>query len=127
MMEFFTEFANFCLQLIFWSIVIEIILRLIESRVSARKEELNEVMEKVNNIVHRVRVEQHGEIYYWFDDDSNDFLAQGKNLTDATDQLRSRFSGHLFFVTHKDTIYKISGPTWELENVDVDVRSRLNS
>ena len=127
MTEFFTEFADFCLQLIFWSMVVEIVIALISKRVTARNEEIQEVLEKVNNIVHRVRVEQHNEIYYWFDDDSNDFLAQGKNLTDATNQLRSRFPGHLFFVTHKDTIYKISGPTWELEHVDIDVRSRLNS
>ena len=126
-MEFLTQFADLCLQLIFWSIVVELVLGLISKRVDSRNQEIEEVLERVNNIMHRVRVEQHGDVYYWYDEDSNDFLAQGKNLTDATTQLKSRFPGHLFFVTHKDTIYKISAPTWELEHVDIDVRSKLNS
>jgi hypothetical protein len=127
MSEFFVEFAGFCLQLLFWSFILDLILGFIQRQSSAHKEEINEVLHRVNEIIHRVRVEQHGDVYYWYDDDSNDFLAQGKNLTDATAQLKSRFPGHLFFVTHKDTIYKISGPTWELEHVDIDVRSKLNS
>jgi hypothetical protein len=126
-MEFLTEFADFCLLLLFWSMVAEFVFRFIEKRVSTRNTEIKEILERVNDIIHRVRVEQHEDVYYWFDEDSNDFLAQGKNLTDATTQLKSRFPGHLFFVTHKDTIYKISAPTWELEHIDIDVKSKLNS
>lgn len=118
MFEFLSEFAGFAVEMIFWYIVLQVILGWMERRMSERNEEMREVIERVSNIVHRVRVEQHGEIYYWYDEDNDDFLAQGKDLEEATNHLRARFPGHLFFVTHKDNIYKISAPSWELEHVN---------
>jgi len=121
-MELVTEFADFCLQLAFWYIVSAIVLGFIEGYLRARTEDIQtetrEILKELNEIIHRVRVEEHGNMFYWFDEDSNTFLAQGKNLEEATAQLRGRFPKHIFFVTAKEKIYKVSAPNWEFEQVN---------
>jgi hypothetical protein len=55
-------------------------------------------------------------MYYWFDADDNEFLAQGKRFEDTKDQLKKRFPTHIFFVTTGDKKYKIASPNWQLES-----------
>jgi len=121
-MELLTEFADFFVQLLFWYMVGHFVLGLLEgylrNRTQELQEETTEILKELNEIIHRVRVEEHGNMFYWFDEDSNTFLAQGKNLEEAKAQLRSRFPKHIFFVTAKEKIYKVSAPNWEFEQVN---------
>ena len=121
-MTLLTEFADFFVQLIFWYMVGHFALGLIEGYLRNRTQELNEetteILKELNEIIHRVRVEEHGEMVYWFDEDNNTFLAQGKSIEEATAQLRTRFPNHIFFVTSKSQIYKISAPDWNFEQVN---------
>jgi len=57
------------------------------------------VIERLNEIIHEVRIEKHGDdMYYWFDAHSDEFLAQGHTLTEITTVVKSRFPDHIFLV-----------------------------
>lgn len=73
----------------------------------------------LDSISHRVKVEQHGDYYYWYDVDDGEFLAQGKDMTTILDVVKSRFPKHIFFVTTPNTIYKIHAPDWTLDPMDI--------
>lgn len=61
--------------------------------------ELKEKLSKrLNDIVHRVRVEKDRDTYYWYDMDNNKFLAQGSTDEEIVTSLKSRFPNHMFFL-----------------------------
>lgn len=106
----------FCLQFAFWywltGLVIKLYLRVQENRIEQRIE----VLEKFDEIVHRVLVEKHGSEYYWFDADDNEFLAQGKDIDEALERIKKRYPSHIFFVADHTYQYKVSAATeWKLE------------
>lgn len=115
-MEFITEFFWFFLQLFFWYWFISLIFTVWYKVQEHKLDEKLEILEKVNDIVHRVAVEKHGDQYYWFDSDDNEFLAQGKDLDETLDRIKKRYPNHIFFVADKTHQYKISAATeWKLE------------
>jgi hypothetical protein len=50
-------------------------------------------------------------MYYWYDNDSDDFLAQGRTWEDIVDVLRSRFPDHIFVLNSREMIM---GPEFEV-------------
>ena len=55
----------------------------------------------LDNIIHRVRVGKDQGVYYWYDMDDNEFLAQGSSDEEIVGNLKSRFPDHMFFLpTH---------------------------
>ncbi len=112
-MDFIFEFIGFLLQCAFWYFVIGIVTMPLRRKLDQKREDLDEVLEKINKIVHIVKVEKHGDCFYWFDQDNDEFLAQGTTTDETIAHLKSRFPKHIFFVQSKDQSYKISGPDWE--------------
>lgn len=110
------EFISFLAQCLFWYFVINFVLNLIRHRVAEKSAdpEVSELLKKLNDIVHRVKVEQHGDVFYWFDADDDEFLGQGKTTEEAIEHVKKRFPQHIFFVASKDQQYKISGPDWSM-------------
>lgn len=53
---------------------------------------------KINDIIHRVRVEKQGNTYYWYDMDTEKFLAQGSSDEEIVANLKSRYPTHMFFL-----------------------------
>ena len=81
------------------------------------------LLKRIDDLVHRVEVEKHGDIHYWFDSRDGQFLAQGRTLEEMIDHVRDRFPSHIFFVDSKQTVYKLCGPDWKFEPVaekDID-------
>ena len=122
MIEFVTEFADFCLQLMFWYFIGQAIISLLTFFVSRRLEQeiehREELIALVDEIIHSVEVEEHNGVFYWFDQKDGEFLAQGKDMEEAMAQLKSRFPKHVFILKAKEKVYKISGPDWDLELID---------
>jgi hypothetical protein len=58
----------------------------------------NQLVKRLDEIVHRVEVEQQGEVYYWFDQDNHKFLGQGKSDQEIIDVLKKRFPDHIFYL-----------------------------
>jgi hypothetical protein len=112
-MEFITEFVWFLVQCAFWYFVFSILMTPMRRKLEAKNEELQGKLDNLNEIVHIVNVEQHGDYYYWFDADNDNFLAQGKTTDETVSHLKSRFPDHIFFVQSKEQSYRLSGPDWQ--------------
>lgn len=127
-MEFLSEFISFLLHCAFWYFVFSILFMPWRKRLEEKNEELQQVLDKVKEVVHIVSVEKHGDYYYWFDADTDSFLAQGKTAEETITHLKSRFPKHIFFVKSKDTNYKISGPDWDFVPIDMNnIKENLNT
>lgn len=122
MFEFLTEFADFCLQLLFWYFIGQTVIALLTFFVSRRLEQeiehKEELISLVEELIHSVEVEEHNGVFYWFDQNDGEFLAQGKDMEEAMAQLKNRFPKHVFILKAKEKVYKISAPEWDLELLD---------
>ena len=107
----------FALQLLFWYTLSSIFLHVVLWRAEKRNEELTEILHHVHEIVHRVRIEEHYNNFYWYDADSDKFLAQGATPTELIDRLKVRFPKHIFLLEDKDSVIKLSGPDWKMTKV----------
>ena len=67
---------------------------------------------ELDNLIHVVKQEKYDDMYYWFDQDSDEFLAQGRDMDEIRKVLQQRFRNHVF-VLNKDQM--IHGP--EFDNV----------
>ena len=56
-----------------------------------------QLIKRLDEIVHRVEVEQQGEVYYWYDQDNRRFLAQGRTTEEIIDVIKKRFPDHIFY------------------------------
>lgn len=68
--------------------------------------------------VHEIKMEQHGDITYWFDKTSDQFFAQGKTLDDIISQLKQAYPGHVFLYDVLSKQYLLVGPDFEPILVD---------
>ena len=57
-----------------------------------------QLIKRLDEIVHRVRVEKDKDTYYWYDMDNNKFLGQGSTEEELINNLKSRFPTHMFFL-----------------------------
>jgi uncharacterized protein YabN with tetrapyrrole methylase and pyrophosphatase domain len=57
----------------------------------------NKLIKRLDEIVHRVRVEHEDEVYYWYDQDDRKFLAQGRTTEEIIDVIKKRFPEHIFY------------------------------
>jgi len=56
-----------------------------------------QLIKRLDEIVHRVEIEQQGDVYYWYDQDNKKFLAQGRNTEEIIDIIKKRFPDHVFY------------------------------
>jgi hypothetical protein len=78
-------------------------------------EEANDQVKKyLASIIHPVKSEQHGDVIYFFDADTNTFLAQGRDDAELAAALRARWRDHIFIVGEK---YVMSGPDFDLKEI----------
>jgi hypothetical protein len=122
MNDFIVEFIVFAFQLLFWYTITSIFLNFLLRRVDKEaKDDIEKILDRVNEIVHRVRIEEHYNTYYWYDADSDKFLAQGATPAELIDRLKIRFPEHIFLLEEKNSMLKVSAPNWKIEklpNVD---------
>lgn len=104
-MDIISEFLGLFLQMLFWYFVGAVIFRLIRGNAEKEFEKEKEALvKKVNEMIHRIKQEQHGDCYYWFDADNDQFLAQGRNDEEIRQHLLKRFSGHIFLVDNEKAL-----------------------
>ena len=78
----------------------------------SRLEQRVDVLKRLREIIHQVKIEKHGEMEYWYDADNNNFLGQGKTLEDVVSTLKSRFPDHIFLIEDQGGIAEQTG--WKL-------------
>lgn len=79
-------------------VIVQITFGLTDTLKETNDELTNRLYKRLDEIVHRVRVEQDEDTYYWFDQDNNKFLAQGKSDSEIIDVLKKRFPDHIFYL-----------------------------
>lgn len=108
-MELVSEFLIFCLEIAFWYFVASIILALVLNKQNKKLEERKELIDQLAQKIHVVNIEEHNNQFYWFDADSDQFLAQGKDLNEIIERIQKRYPTHVFFMP--DQRY-IGAPHW---------------
>ena len=123
-MEEFVDFIWFCLQAVFWYWILSLALRIWLIHRDKEHKEIKDFVEKVSELMHKIQEERHGDQYYWFDAHNDQFLAQGANTEEIVRHLKSRFPGHVFFVTDQNDrhLYISEKTDWMFKPVDVSVK-----
>ena len=113
--DFLTEFFVFMIQIMFWYFVIDfvvsVMLRLYTGHRLSKDEIEQQIVTRLNEIVHEVEIDQHNDMYYWYDKDDRTFLAQGKNTEEIVVVLKQRFSDHIFLINETQVMV---GPNFEI-------------
>lgn len=113
------EFVMFFLNMVWWIFIFSLCLSVLKYFAVDKPQEqerIKEFYEKVDEIVHRVSVEKHGDIYYWYDNDDGEFLGQGRSDQELIDHVKRRYPNHLFLFT--DNQY-IKAPDWQFKKYTV--------
>jgi hypothetical protein len=110
-MEIIAEFFGFMLQLLLWAIFWSIVIRIIDRwRNRPSEEEIESMYKRVSKMIHEIKPEQHGDMIYWFDAETDQFLGQGRNEEEIKKHLLERFKGHIFLI---DKERALAGPRLE--------------
>jgi hypothetical protein len=75
----------------------------------------------LDNIIHRVRVEKDKDIYYWYDSDDNEFLAQGSTDEQVIEMLKTKYPTHIFYLPTNHIICK--GTSWQLKQSSININA----
>lgn len=123
-MEDLAAFGIWLLDIALWSVFWFFVLKTIDVLAGfylAKKEtdqRIDELYEEITKSVHSVKVEKHNDTIYWFDDESDRFLAQGRNTEELIAHLKERFKYDIFLVADK---HIHAGP--EFNQIDCDKMS----
>ena len=120
-MDMLTMLVEFILAYL----LIKFLILFTETYLRQKADKNSQMLAKLDHITHRVKVEKHGDYFYWFDHDDEEFLAQGETSEEVITKLRMRFPDHLFFLPDQKMV---SGPEWSIKNynlsgVKIDVNS----
>jgi hypothetical protein len=55
------------------------------------------LIKRLDEIIHRVEVVEENSMYYWYDQDNQKFLAQGRTTEEILDVIKVRFPDHIFY------------------------------
>jgi hypothetical protein len=119
-MELFVDFVLFCIQAVFWYWIIGLAVGVWRAYKAVKSEEVSEFAEKIAEVIHKVQEEKHGDHFYWFDSDSDQFLAQGATVDDMVAHLKSRFPAHIFFLSKDNQHFYICNKTdWKFVPIEI--------
>jgi hypothetical protein len=103
------------LAVVVW-IVSQILLGVMDAFAIVKLQERVDVLKRLRDIIHQVKIEKNGDIEYWYDADNNHFLGQGKTLDEVVAVLKSRFPDHIFLLEDLGGIAEQTG--WKLISPD---------
>ena len=114
----FNEFIEYFIRFIIVYFITSLAWSLVENHFVSQNQVREQVIEKLNKIVHRVNCEKHQDTYYWFDQDSDEFLAQGRDLDEIKEKLKKRFANHVFVISDRQMLV---GP--DFKPVEIDLKN----
>lgn len=97
------------LQFVLVYFMIKWLYLIVEHQIISKKARNQELLDKVLDHVHKVKVEKHGDQFYWFDIDNDMFLAQGKDMKEIIGKVRTTYKDHVFIT---ETGELICAPDW---------------
>lgn len=109
-----SELIDFICWFAFGLIVARVLLYFVNRNLELKIEEVENIRKKLHKIIHAVKVETHGEMTYWFDSETDQFLAQGRTRDEISQHLKERFSGHIFLINEDTETGILAGPDFKL-------------
>jgi hypothetical protein len=107
-------------EIILWAIVIwivsQIMLGVSDAFQIVKLKERVDILKQLSEIIHQVKVEERDGIKYWYDADSEAFLAQGKTIDEVINVIKSRFPDHIFLIQDTGGVSKQTD--WKLMSVE---------
>lgn len=112
-MELVSEFFTFFIEFMFWVFVFSLVKGYFESRKEEIEQEVDELKEKLVKMIHFIKQERHGDLLYWFDAESDQFLGQGASVEEITEHVKNRFPTHIFIIQEANKYMR--GPEWKFK------------
>ena len=109
MEQLVTSVVYFVLGYVIGSIILKLIRLFMERRHQQADDDEAAWREYVEQMVHVVREDRIGDMRYWYDRDSETFLAQGKDHEEIVNVLKMRFPEGIFVI---DDNQMIMGPDY---------------
>lgn len=116
------EFLILVLETVLWYAFFQFMFTLYKVWTASKElvEAKAEFKEQLIKKIHYINQEQHGDCYYWFDKETDQFLAQGITECEIRSHLIERFKDHIFVLDDKRAMF---GP--ELKIVPIDQLPKL--
>jgi len=73
-----------------------------------------QVKKYLSSIIHAVKSEKHGDVIYFFDENTDVFITQGRNDEELVEGLKARWRDHIFLVSEK---YYMAGPDFKMREI----------
>jgi hypothetical protein len=105
-MNLVQDFFEFMLQLAFWYFVFSVISAVISNHYQTKMELYKNTVDDIRQRIHLVKQEKYGDMHYWFDMETNTFIAQGLTFDEIAAKLKAQFMDHVF-ITEK---FSLEGP-----------------
>jgi len=90
MMDFFTD-------TIFWVAVFWLVIKIWQKYLTAKniilEEEIKGMADQIKNNFIRVDIEKHDNMFYLYEKDTREFIAQGSNFEEVKQRCEARFKG----------------------------------
>jgi len=101
---------------VFWYCIIQVVSKLLEIReiYAEAKEATDSMSEHLERLVHNVKPEKHADVEYWFDGDTDKFLAQGRDISEIRAHLKERFKLDVFIIEDQ---MMLMGPEYEPRDI----------
>ena len=85
-----------------------------------------QVLKRLNDIIHQVKIEERNGLEYWYDKDNDTFLGQGTTIDEVIAVLKARFPDHVFLLEGKggiaaQTDWKLMTPE-EFKKINLKVK-----
>ena len=89
--------TDFVADTIFWFVVFWLAIKVWQKYLTAKNESLveqiNDMQAQIKNSVILVDIEKHNDIFYLYDKDTREFIAQGSNFNEVKKNCEARFKG----------------------------------
>ena len=86
---------DFILDTIFWFVVFWLIIKVWQKYLTAKNEalveQIKDMQTQMKNSIILVEIEKHDDIFYLYDKDTREFIAQGTNFDEIRERCKTRF------------------------------------
>ena len=88
---------DFIVDTVFWFVVFWLVIKVWQVYLTAKNEalveQIKDMQEQIKNTVIHVDIEKHDDIFYLYDKDTREFIAQGSNFEEVKQRCEARFKG----------------------------------
>jgi hypothetical protein len=101
-MENFSILTNLLLGIVVGWAISKIIIGYLNAKNAILEEEIADLTQKIKERVVRVTVERHGDVYYLYEKETDNFVAQGRDADEIKEILLKRWPNKTFFADEEN-------------------------